>query len=188
MYVKAMVGCLALWSAGALAQEAYVGGSLGQFVFEEEGTGSLVIDDTAPLYKVYGGYRFNDTWAVEGYLGRADDLTQSTTEILPGIGALNATVRAQYNLVEVRGLAHLKAFFAGIGYWESDLNGQIDINTVATGPFSVDVSGSDSGASLILGGEWDLGEDWGIRVEIEGYDMDGTESVYHYGFGVHYRF
>jgi hypothetical protein len=72
MYVKTMVCCLALWSAGALAQDkegAFLGAGVGQFDLQEEGDGQLAIDDTALSYRIYGGYRFNDTWAVEGAYG-----------------------------------------------------------------------------------------------------------------------
>jgi hypothetical protein len=131
MYVKATICCLALWSAGALAQDkmgAYLGGGLGQFDFQEEGDGSLAIEDTALFYRVYGGYRFNGTFAVEGA-----------------------------------------------------------INGVLTGPISVPVSDTDSGALIVLGGQWDL-ERVGIRVELEAYDMGNVESAYNFGLGVHYRF
>jgi hypothetical protein len=187
MIRKTMICCLALWSAGAWGQEAYVGGGLGQFDFQEEGDGSLALDDTALFYKVYGGYRFNDTWAVEGSYGITDELSESTTEILPPFGTLNATVSAEYDFLEARGLAHIKAFFAGIGYWEADLDATLDINTAITGPVSVEVSDSDSGALIVFGGQWDL-ERVGIRVEAVAYDMDNVDSAYNVGVGVHYRF
>jgi hypothetical protein len=187
MIRKALVCCLALWSAGALAQDksgAYLGGGLGQFDFHEEGDGTLVVDDTALAYKVYGGYRFNDTWAVEGAFWQPDELTRFATQPAPGI--VNATVRAQYDFLETRGLAHVKAFFAGIGYWEADLAANVDVNTTF-GPFSLPGADSDSGVSVVLGGQWDL-ERVGIRVEVEAYEMDNVDSAYYYGVGVHYRF
>jgi hypothetical protein len=52
---------------------------------------------------------------------------------------------------------------------------------------SATASDTESGMSIVLGGQWDL-ERLGIRVELEAYDMDNVESAYHYGVGVHYRF
>jgi len=187
MYRKAIVCCLALWSVGALAQDksgAYLGGGLGQFDFQEEGDGSLAIDDAAPSYRIYGGYRFNDTWAVDGVYGTTDEVSKTAAGFNPGI--VNATARAEFELLEVRGLAHLGSFFAGIGYWESEMTVAVDFNTLF-GPISIPGSDSESGLSIVLGGQWDL-ERVGIRVELEAYDMDLTESVYNYGVGVHYRF
>jgi hypothetical protein len=189
MYGKALVCCLALWSAGALAQDqsgAYLGGGLGQFDFVEEGAGSLAIDDTALSYRVYGGYRFNDTFAVEGSYGKTDEMSESD-QFIVGPNTVNATVRAEYDFLEARGLAHLKAFFAGIGYWEADLSASVDINSVLTGPISVPASDTDSGVSVVLGGQWDL-DRVGVRVELAAYDMDNVESAYNFGLGVYYRF
>jgi hypothetical protein len=89
--------------------------------------------------------------------------------------------------VEVRGLAHLNAFFAGIGYWDADANVTLSVSSPSFGSLSASESVSDSGASVVLGGQWDL-ERVGIRVELEAYDMDDVEHAYNLGVGVHYRF
>lgn len=190
MYVKGAICCLALWSTGALAQDksgAYLGCGLGQFDFQEEGDGSLGIDDSALSYRIYGGYRFNGTFAVEGAFGKTDEMSESAQFSVVTIGTVTGTVRAEYDFTEARGLAHVKAFFAGIGYWEADLSATISVSSVLTGPISAPVSDSDSGALIVLGGQWDL-DRVGIRVELEAYDMDNVESAYNFGLGVHYRF
>ena len=165
MYVSAMGCCLALWSAGALAQDRtgpYLGGAVGQFDFHA----------TALSYKVYGGFRFDDTWAIEASYGQTYELTGSAT-----LGTQNTTVRAEYDFLAVRGLVHVKAFFGGIGYWQA---------TVDDTPFSPHWK-SDSGVSIVLGGQWDL-DRIGIRVEAEAYDMDSADAGYNYAVGAHYRF
>jgi hypothetical protein len=203
---KALVCCLVLWSTGASAQDkvgAYVGGSFGQFFYQEEGVGDPLIDDTAPSLKVYGGYRFNEILAVEGAYGQTDEMSAYRREPLSPRTDASLTVRAEYELLEVRGLAHVKSFFAGIGYWAANPNGHRDAATFSPGgsagpSSSVPVSDTDSGVSLVLGGQWDLG-DVGVRIEVEAYDMDETKSVgggtldtvdhgNNFSFGVHYRF
>jgi hypothetical protein len=52
---------------------AYLGCGLGQFDYEEYAVG-VTLDDTALAYKVYGGYRFDETWALEAAYGQTDDL------------------------------------------------------------------------------------------------------------------
>jgi hypothetical protein len=160
-----MLFCLALWSGGALAQEKvepYLGGALGQFDFHA----------TALSYKVYGGVRIDDTWAIEGSYGETDELTGA-----PILGPVNTTVRAQYDFLAVRGLVHVKAFLGGIGYWQASVDDT---------PFSPNWK-SDAGVSIVLGGQWDL-DRIGIRVEAEAYDMDSADAGYNYAVGVHYRF
>ena len=205
MDVKAVICCLAFGSAGALAQDktgAYVGGGLGAFDFQEEGEYGIVIDDTALSYKVYGGYRFTDVFAVEGTYTKTDDLSESTTQSISPRTTITYTFRAEYDLLEVRGLAHVKSFFAGIGYWTADLNANEDYREINGGPHgSISFAETESGVSLVLGGQWDL-ERVGIRVDVEAYEMnipetrtntgidirDNTEAVFNVGVGVHYRF
>lgn len=188
MYGKAIVCCLALWSTEVLAQDKvglYLGGTVGQFDFQEEGDGAFADDDLASSYKIYGGYRFTDTWAVEGSYLQTDELTRSAAATFPPFATLSGTVPADHNFLGARGVAHVKAFFAGIGYWKADWDATLCCNPLP--PRSIPVSDTDTGVSIVLGGQWDL-ERVGIRVELEAYDMDDTESVYNYGVGVHYRF
>jgi hypothetical protein len=163
---------------------AYVGAGLGQFDYEDNDVeGFIEVEDTTLTYRVYGGYRFNRTWAVEGSYTQADDV-ESSSEIFPTI---TFGFNSDFEIVEVRGLAHLNAFFAGIGYWDADANVTLSVSSPSFGSLSASESVSDSGASVVLGGQWDL-ERVGIRVELEAYDMDDVEHAYNLGVGVHYRF
>lgn len=177
---------LTLFSVGALAQEqgAYVGFGLGQLDYEETDFG-LTFDDTTLAYKVYGGYRFTETWAVEASYGQTDDLEWSDFGSIPGV--ISATLSGDYEFIEIRALAHINAFIVGIGYWDSDLNATLSGTLSFPGPFSYSASDSDSGVSAILGGEWDL-DQWSIRGEIEVFDTESNVDTYTVGIGLHFRF
>lgn len=177
---------LTLFSVGALAQEqgAYVGFGLGQLDYEETDFG-LTFDDTTLAYKVYGGYRFTETWAVEASYGQTDDLEWSDFGSIPGV--ISATLSGDYEFIEIRALAHINAFIVGIGYWDSDLNATLSGTLSFPGPFSYSASDSDSGVSAILGGEWDL-DQWSIRGEIEVFDTESNVDTYAVGIGLHFRF
>ena len=71
------------WAQGI--EGPYVGFELGQLDYEESDFG-VSFDDTTLFYKVYGGYRFNETWSVEAYYGQTSDLKWSDTISVPPFG------------------------------------------------------------------------------------------------------
>jgi hypothetical protein len=178
---------IASFSTGAWAQTEtgpYVGFGLGQLDYEESDFG-LTFDDTALAYKVYGGYRFTETWAVEAYYGQTADLEWSDSGSIPGV--IFARLSGDYETIEIRALAYFNAFVVGIGYWDADLKATLSGTLSFSGPFSYSASDSDSGASAILGGEWDI-DQWSIRGEIEVFDTDSNVDAYTVGVGLHFRF
>lgn len=178
---------IALFGASALAQTEtgpYIGLGLGQLDYEESDFG-LTFDDTTLAYKVYGGYRFTETWALEAAYGKTDDLEWSDFGSIPGV--ISANLSGDYDFIEIRALAHLSAFIVGIGYWDADLNATLSGTLTFPGPFSYSASDSDSGASAILGGQWDL-DKWSIRGEFEVFDTESNVDAYTVGVGLHYRF
>lgn len=173
-----------------MAQEqhagAYLGFGLGQLDYEEDAFG-VTFEDTALAYKLYGGYRFNETWALEGLYGNTSDLKWSAAGPLPGLGNVTATLSGDYEILEVRGLAHIRAFFAGIGLWDAEVDATLSGSSTIFGAFSESASSSDSGLSLILGGQWDF-ELWRVRAEYELFDTESSVDAYTLDLGVHYRF
>jgi hypothetical protein len=149
-----------LFSSAGWSQESpflegpYLGLGLGFLRYEEKPT-SLSFSDTAPLYKLYGGYRFNKRWAAEGYLATTATLKD---DLFPGIPA-----GADFDTIEVRGLAHFGRFLAGIGYWDTDFSSA----AMLAGPGNYNFS-------LIFGGEWLL-NDWNFRLEAELFDTEDTD-------------
>jgi hypothetical protein len=180
---------LALASASAVAQDntgAYVGFGLGQLDYEEDAFG-ITLEDTTLFYKVYGGYRFDETWAFEAYYGQTDDLEWTDSGFDPSLGDYSARLAGDYDVLELRGLAHFDWFLVGLGYWDADLSASLSGTSDLTGPFSESTSDSDSGASLIVGGEWDVGG-MAIRAEFEYFDTESTVDAYTIGVGLQFSF
>ena len=78
--------CLGLslaFAQAAVGQDrggAYMGLSLGSFSYEEEITEygvTLGFDDTTTAYRILGGYRFTDNFALEGGWGKTGDVEDS---------------------------------------------------------------------------------------------------------------
>lgn len=161
---------LMLFGTSVLAQDegAYVGFGLGWFDYEESDFG-FVFSDSAPAARVYGGYRFTETWAFEASYSSTADIKDAP---------FGFPVSANYDILEVRGLAHLGAFLVGLGYWDAD---------ISASAFGLSVSDSDSGASAIFGGEW-AKNSWSFRIEYELFDTESSVDAAVLGFGAHYRF
>ena len=144
----------------------YVGVGLGYFDLDMNSR----FDDTALSYRIYGGYRFGRRWSLEGSYLETQDLTSSETATIPTYGTVTSTTEVNYDVLEVRGLAHFGAFFVGAGYWDADLEGQLTSNLFSGFP----IKHSDAGASVLLGGQWNLGRRK-IRVEFEHFDTTDDE-------------
>jgi len=186
--VVAIATCMLCGSA-ALAQDVtgpYVGFGIGQFDYQED-VFEYQFDDTTSQYKVYGGYRLNDTLAFEASFGETGDLEWSESGDLFPSGSYNVSLSSDFEFFEVRVLAHVGKFLAGYGYWDADFTGRIRGTSSLTGDFDISGSESDSGSALILGGQWDLAK-VGLRAEFEYYDTDASVDVYSIGVGVHFRF
>jgi hypothetical protein len=180
---------LALLSTEALAQDLagpYVGFGLGVLDYEEKDFG-VILEDKTMAYKVYGGYRFDERWTIEGSYGQTASLEWSEFADIPGFGFVSATLKGDYDVIEIRGLAHFDWFLVGLGYWDADLSATLSGNTSFAGPFDVWASDSDSGTSLIVGGEWHR-DKLVIRSELDYFDTDSAIDVYTFGVGLHFRF
>ena len=152
MRAPILAGALLVSSAAWSQEGPYVGLGLGMFDYEEDVFGSPYFSDTAPAYKLFGGYRFNRRWAVEGYLG--------TTAILKEQVTISTPARIDFDIREIRGLAHFGSFLAGIGFRHVDFS----TSPMLAGP-------SSSKFSLIVGGEWSKRK-WDFRVEAEAFNTD----------------
>ena len=177
MRAPILAGALLVSSAAWSQEGPYVGLGVGIFDYEEDITGPFSFSDTAAIYKLYGGYRFNKRWAVEGYLTTAARLKDELYIATPAT--------ADLKIAEVRGLAFFGNLFLGIGYWDS----RFSTSTMLSGP-------SNSDFSLVLGGEWPKNK-WNFRLEAEVFNTD--EAAWPFGsdhsinatslsFGAQYRF
>jgi hypothetical protein len=152
------------------------------------------MDDTAMSKKLIAGFRFKDTLAFEAHYAESDEFVTNasgfvvpfTSPIGPIGGNTTARFAGTFDSFEVRALTHQGVWVLGIGYFSADAEFSLN-GTSQFGPFAGGAENSDSGYSLIIGGQWDIG-DWGIRAEYEYYDLEADADAFSLGVGMQYRF
>ncbi len=117
---KSLLAVLLLWTA-QLDSGYYLGVGIGQLDYQDDGFG-LDIDESTNASKLYGGFRFDDTWALEASYGEFGDIDWSLSAFDPNVGTLSVDLTAGWSLLEVRGIAHIRAFYVGAGYWDADID------------------------------------------------------------------
>lgn len=175
-------------SASAIGQEVagpYIGIGIDRFDHE---TRDLFIrfQDESPSWKIYGGYRFGEHWALEGAYGRANDLNSSVSEFPVAADPLTLDFSVDYEFLQMRGLRYFGNFYVGLGLWKSEQYSVLI--ATPTSPFGpIRQSESDSGASIVIGGQWDL-DRFSIRTEFEHFDTKNFVDVSRVGVSAHFRF
>jgi OOP family OmpA-OmpF porin len=147
--------------------QGYAGIGIGQTTADfEDCDFATTCDHKDTGFKVFGGYRFNQNFALEG--GYAD-LGEATFSI-PGLASGSA--EASTIFLNAVGMIPLNPQFslfgkAGLHMWDAKESGQV-FGT----PFSI----SDDGVDLTfgLGVQANFGQ-FALRLEWEHYDMDGFE-------------
>ena len=168
---------------------AYMGFALGSFSYQEEDPdlGVTIVDDSATAYRILGGYRFNDNFALEGTWGKTGDLEETFAEFIPGFGNLTVNMTGDYEVLTVRALGIIPfenvSLIGGLGYYDADLNATVSV----TGLGSFDAEGSDDGATLVGGLEFNL-ERVDIRAEYEWFDTDNSIDASDFSVGVLFHF
>lgn len=164
---RSIVALLLALPLSAFAQ-GYAGLGFGQTTADfTDCSISTTCDDSDTGFKIFGGYRFNQNFALEG--GYAD-LGESTFSI-PGF----ASGQAEATTIFVHAIGMLPITptvsvygKAGLHRWDAEETGQI------TGtPFSV----SDDGVDLTfgLGLQANLSKQFSVRLEWESYDLDDSD-------------
>jgi predicted porin len=194
---------LALATVPAFGQELrgpYIGLGIDQIDYSDT-IYRIDMDDTAMSQKLIAGFRFNDTLAFEAHYAESDEFVTNasgwvqpfTSPIGPIGGPTTARFAGTFDSYEVRALAHQGAWVLGVGYFSADsaftLNGTSDWSEFGGGleTFAGGAENSDSGFSIIIGGQWDIG-DWGIRAEYSYYDLEANADAFSLGVGMQYRF
>ena len=137
-------------------QGAYVGAGISLLSYTQPAdlAGPEVSDD-ANAYRLLGGYRFNDRYAVEA-----------------GFGA-TADIQRTFSAFSVRGIALLPLsnadFFGGVGYYEATFN-----KSVLSGADGLERT--DRGAAAIGGFVFNLPR-VSVRGEYEWLDTDGEREA-----------
>ncbi|HEY7671666.1 MAG TPA: porin family protein [Gammaproteobacteria bacterium] len=168
-----VIAAIGFWGT-SLAQEimpsGYVGFGVGTFEYEEDG---VDFSESSTAYKLYGGYRFNDTWAFEGSYSDLDTLEDSAPGLVIGIDDIA--------VLAVRGLGHFGPAFVGAGYFDADATAFLEL-----GSFRVEESASENGLTAVVGLQWDFSS-VSLRIEYEWFDIDEADAT-QLGVGLHYRF
>ena len=168
---------------------AYMGFALGSLDYEEvDADLGIALSDTTSAYRLIGGYRFTDNFAVEAGWGATSDIEDSFSEVVPGFGTITVNVKADYEVLTVRALGIVPltslSLFGGVGYYDSELNASVSV----TGFGAVgEAEGSDSGATLVGGLQYDL-DRVSVRGEYEWFDTDSNVEVWDLSVGVLFRF
>jgi hypothetical protein len=154
----------------------YMGFSVGSFSYEEDADAfGELIDDSTSTYRLMGGYRFSDNFALEGGWGKTGDIEETFTEDFPPFGTISFDAAAEFEVLTVRALGFLPfervSLLGGVGYYDADI--EITVNVAGLGSGSE--GASDDGATLVGGFELNL-ERVDIRTELEWFDVDGGES------------
>jgi hypothetical protein len=191
---------LALIGAAAQAQESvYVGIGYGGFDYEESRTDPVLgkVGDTLDSYKLFGGFEFNDNFAIEVSYGETDDLMQAGSVIATvadenGLYP-NTLVSSNANLdfasTTLRALGQVPlgwgVFIGGIGYHRTDGDVRetisFDNSLFPSTPvvFRDDFTISNNGLMATLALEWRFGRfgtRYGVRVEYEWWDIDEVDA------------
>jgi OmpA-OmpF porin, OOP family len=161
----------------------YAGASVGSTTIDDDGFGSA-IDDSDTGFKLFGGYTFNDNFAIEASyfdLGEAngsfDDPFFGPFDFDVGVSGLNVSAVGRVPLTQTFSL------FGKLGFASYDLD--VSFN----GPGFVSGSGSESETDLTygVGGALSFAEQWEVRVEFEAISVDDGDANM-LSVGAMYRF
>jgi len=164
----------------------YAGASVGKTKLSDEGFDSfgVDVDESDTGFKIFGGYSFNENFAVEvswfdlgEVSGTLNDPFFGDIDFDVGVSGLNASAVGRVPVSETFSL------FGKIGFASYDLDGHATISGVG--------SGSDSesetdltygvGAALSFGGQWE------VRAEFEAINVDDGDANM-LSVGAMYRF
>ncbi len=188
---------LALASFASFGQEElrgpYVGFGIDQIDYAST-IYRIEMDERAMSQKLIAGFRFKDTLAFEAHYAESDEFVANESGfVIPWtspIGPIGFDTTARFvgtfDSFEVRALTHQGVWVLGVGYFSADA--EFDLSgTSGFGPFAGRSEASDSGFSVIIGLQWDIG-DWGIRAEYSYYDLEANADGASVGVGMQYRF
>ena len=172
-----------LATSTALAQDTdeergpYFGAGLGIVRFQDW----MGFDDAGLANKIFGGFQFNESWAIEGAYTSTTTLTD-----VPSSPFWAVRTNKDLDIIQVKGLFHRGPFFTSFGLWSANIATSIDLGRSG--------SASDRGISLGIGGEWEKGK-WTFRTEYEvldsrkqGLSIDTGTEASALSFGVRFNF
>jgi OOP family OmpA-OmpF porin len=178
MFKKTLIAAaIASMAGGAYAETTgfYMGGGVGVWNIDESG----IIEDTAMVARINGGYKFNEYFGIEGsYVHLAeveDDSVLFAAEAKLDGSAWEFSLRPSYPLTDrLEGYARL-----GWGTYDMEL----DVSVLNQ---SFNESESDDGFVWAVGSAWAMNESFNLYGE---YSQPDTEAdIYIMTFGATYNF
>jgi OOP family OmpA-OmpF porin len=189
-FLWACATSLAALALPAFGQESgwYVGGAIGQSKFKFDrgaiegpfaaaglGTTGFTYDETDTAWKLFGGYKFNRYFALEGaYLDLGKFSTSS--RVISGAPPVNVSfalkTKEAFDLAAV-GIVPIGSQFSVFGKL-----GGYSIKTEGTGSGATTVTGSDRGTGVLwgVGVGYDFARNLGVRAEYELFDKVGNKD------------
>ena len=172
----------------------YVGLSLGSFSYEQQQDPFVgQLDDTTSAFRIIGGYRFSDHFALEGSWLKTGDLEDSFTMPTSQGGVFGINVKGDYDVRTIRALGILPlndkvSLYGGLGYYEAELNATVTSQRLtAPGPGAYEVEAGDDGSTIVGGVEFKL-KRMNIRAEIEKFDTKDNSDAWDFNVGTLFRF
>jgi hypothetical protein len=183
-------------SSAALAQQSvYLGLGLGNFSYSENVDLVLgTVSETTSSKWLFGGFEFNDHFAIEISYGKTDDISDSNTATVPGYGEVTETLLTDFTITGLSAVGQIPfewgALLGGLGYFSSDSGYFGTASADCCGTVSGGGSISDNGLMALLGVEWRFGRfgtRYGVRLEYDWWDMGGVDAT-SLGLGFSYGF
>jgi OOP family OmpA-OmpF porin len=208
--VLGLVGCAAMNSAYAASDDSfwYVGGNLGKSrtkidddkilsSLQASGLPSTISDtDRDTAFKLFGGYKFNKNFAVEGGYFDLGQFSYTATTTPPALaGTLNGKAKfSGLNIDAVGFLPFTEKFsaFARLGLNYTQAKDSFSSTGAVATPSNPSPSKDSANYKFGLGVQYDFTESLGMRVEAERYRIDDAignkGDVDMYSLGLVYRF
>ncbi len=175
--------CLA--EANAADSGIYVGGAVSRSTIETNADFfGFSLDDDDSGYKLIGGVRLLDSFAVElNYVDFGSIVFEDGSIAADGIRNEYEATALDAFAVGFMGIGVVEAFGkVGIVYWDAD-------SRIQGGLAGLDLSASDSGTDLAfgVGGQVNVGS-LSVRLEYENFDVSGTDQLDMWSLGLTYTF
>jgi OOP family OmpA-OmpF porin len=172
MSVFAALALTAATAAQADVQPGfYAGAGFGSTQIDDDGFDGIDFDDNDTGFKVFGGYNFNQNFAVELTYFDLGEASGSLEDIFGpfdfdiGVSGLNASV------VGTLPVSDMFSLFGKVGFASYDIDVHVNIEGVGSGSDSE----SESDMTYGVGGALNFGQ-FGVRLEYEAINVDDGDA------------
>jgi OOP family OmpA-OmpF porin len=148
----------------------YAGASVGTTKLSDDAfdNSGIDIDDTDTGFKIFGGYSFNDNFAVELSWFDLGEVTgrDAGDSFSVGVSGLNASAVGRLPLSETFSL------FGKLGFASYDLDAHVNLAGIGSGSDSQ----SETDLTYGVGGALSFGGQWEVRLEWEAINVDNGDA------------